>query len=177
MNMRGVPSWAGCADETSPFAHNIAASVVRNQDADVAFGAEIRKVCGMTEDDALRAANAAYYEAFAARDEAAMARIWADEDVACVHPGWPPLFGRDAVLASYRDIFRNPRQIDVESRDASLLRSGAEGRVVCIEKVGDALLVATNWFRRCDGLWRLVHHQASPLAMTPQSSQERSTLH
>jgi len=127
----------------------------------------------MTEDDALRAANTAYYDAFAARDAAAMARIWAEADVACVHPGWPPLFGREAVLASYREIFRNPQQADVERGAETLLCTGDEGRVVCVEKVGEAVLVATNWFRRAGGSWRLVHHQASPLSVAAATT----TLH
>jgi hypothetical protein len=29
-----------------------------------------------------------------------MNRIWADEQVSCVHPGWPILVGRQAVLDS-----------------------------------------------------------------------------
>jgi len=46
--------------------------------------------------------------------------------------------------------------------------SGGDGRVFCLEIVGRAALVATNWFRRIDGAWRMVHHQATPLAaLTP----------
>ncbi len=52
----------------------------------------------MTDTDAILAANAAYYEAFVAGDFARMSAIWADEDVSCIHPGWPVLIGRKPVL-------------------------------------------------------------------------------
>ncbi len=52
----------------------------------------------MGEDDEILAANAAYYRAFAGGDFAAMSRIWAPDQVSCVHPGWPVLVGRAAVL-------------------------------------------------------------------------------
>lgn len=131
----------------------------------------------MTEDDALRAANAAYYRAFAHRDAAAMARLWAQHGVSCVHPGWPPIFGREAVLASYREIFRNPLQEAIEVRAETLIRDADDGRIVCFEKVGEGLLVATNWFRRVDSEWRLAHHQASPLASGPAEADTASTRH
>ncbi len=131
----------------------------------------------MTEDDALRAANAAYYLAFARCDGAAMARVWAEDEVSCVHPGWPPIFGRDAVLASYRDIFRNPLQEEIKLGGETLMRGADDGRIICIEKVGETLLVATNWFRRVDAEWRLVHHQASPLAAGPVDARMASTRH
>jgi ketosteroid isomerase-like protein len=132
----------------------------------------------MSDEYALRAAHGAYYHAFAERDSAAMAEAWAvAEDLSCVHPGWPPLFGREAILASYRDIFRNPGQLDVERSRETVFIHGQDARVLCIEKVGDALLVATNCFRFVDGRWRLVHHQASPVAAATQAAQPRVTRH
>ncbi len=125
----------------------------------------------MTDADELLAANAAYYRAFAARDLVAMASVWAPEDASCVHPGWPALIGAQAVLASYRDIFRNARQETVTSRDEKTLIHGDDGRVFCVESVGaSSLLLATNWFRRIEGRWRLIHHQASPLVAPRQES-------
>ena len=45
----------------------------------------------MTESDAVLAANLEFYRAFAARDLAAMDRIWARRaTVLCTHPGWLP---------------------------------------------------------------------------------------
>lgn len=74
------------------------------------MGTKTRKFAHVTDEIALMAANAAYYVIFSARDNEAMAALWAPDGVSCVHPGWPPLVGRRAVLSSYGEIFRNPRQ-------------------------------------------------------------------
>lgn len=131
------------------------------------------------DEDALLAANAAYYRAFAARDLAAMEAIWADDAVSCVHPGWPALIGRAPILGSYRDIFRNPAQDAVNAREERVLIEGGDGRVLCVEEVGGALLAATNWFRLVEGRWRLVHHQASPLvtAASPAKTGPKPSFH
>lgn len=129
----------------------------------------------MSDEASLLAANAAYYRAFVAADPDGMAAIWGDEEICCIHPGWPPIFGREQVLASFREILRNPMQDPVLRRSERALLCGSEGRIVCIEMVGQAALVATNSFRLVDGAWRLVHHQASPLMVqsepppTPQA--------
>ena len=121
----------------------------------------------MSDEDAILAANAAYYRAFSAGDFAAMSRIWADDGVSCVHPGWMPLVGRDAVIESYRAILTGPSRVRIAHRDDSAIVTGDEGRVVCIEIVENtALLAATNVYRRVGGTWRMVHHQASPIAMS-----------
>lgn len=119
------------------------------------------------DETGLRVANAAYYRAFATRDLPAMEAVWATDDISCVHPGWPPLLGNAAIIGSYRDIFRNPAQPDVTVRDEKVLLSEHDGRVFCIESTGGALLAATNWFRLISGKWRLLHHQAGPLASPP----------
>lgn len=121
------------------------------------------------DETSLLAANAAYYRAFAARDLPAMEALWADEGVTCVHPGWPALIGRAPILASYRDIFRNPSQDAVTAREEKVVIEGGDGRVFCVEEVGGGLLLATNWFRLTGGGWRLLHHQASPLVVTTQA--------
>ncbi len=133
------------------------------------------------DEDALLAANAAYYRAFGMHDLGAMERLWAEEGVSCVHPGWPALTGRAPVIASYRDIFRNPAQEAVTAREEKTLIEGDDGRVFCVEEVGGGLLLATNWFRRIDDAWRLLHHQASPLVMAtparPARTGEKPSFH
>lgn len=118
----------------------------------------------MTDKDSILAGNAAFYEAFAAADLARMSAIWADDGISCIHPGWPVLVGRQAVLESYRTILSNPNQDQIEHRNVTMMISESEGRVFCVEIVGGMALAATNWFKRIDGTWRLVHHQASPIA-------------
>jgi ketosteroid isomerase-like protein len=121
----------------------------------------------MGEDDAILGANAAYYRAFATGNFAAMSRIWADEQVSCVHPGWPALVGRKAVLESWHRILGNPGTERIEFLDPTAMVAGDEGRVLCIEVIGTAAFAASNWFRRIGGTWRMIHHHASPIALEP----------
>jgi ketosteroid isomerase-like protein len=134
--------------------------------------AESRKDRRMSDDDAILAANAAYYRAFSTGDFAAMSRIWADDGVSCVHPGWTPLIGREAVIESYRNILASPNRVRIAHRDDTAIVAGQEARVLCIEIVeGTALLAATNSFRRVGAAWRMTHHQASPIAMPVEESE------
>jgi ketosteroid isomerase-like protein len=119
---------------------------------------------GMSDEAAILAANAAYYRAFTSADFAAMCRIWADDNVSCIHPGWPVLLGRQAILESYREILRNPDQERIEPRNETVMATGDEARVFCVEFVGGAALAATNLFKRVNGAWRMTHHQAGPIA-------------
>jgi ketosteroid isomerase-like protein len=126
----------------------------------------------MSDTDAILAANAAYYRAFSTGDVAAMDQIWADDGVSCVHPGWTPLIGRAAVVDSYRNILTSPNRVRIAHREDTAILTGDEGRVVCIEIVeGTALLAATNFYRRIGGAWRMVHHQASPIAVAVEESE------
>jgi uncharacterized protein (TIGR02246 family) len=118
----------------------------------------------MSDEAAILAANAAYYRAFASADFAAMSHIWADDNVSCIHPGWPVLIGRQAILESYREILRNPDQERIEARNETVMVAGDDARVICVEFVGGAALAATNMFRRMGGAWRMTHHQAGPIA-------------
>jgi ketosteroid isomerase-like protein len=118
----------------------------------------------MSDETAILAANGAYYRAFTGADFTAMSRIWADDNVSCIHPGWPVLIGREAILESYREILRNPNQERIDLRNETVLTAGDEARVICVEFVGGAALAATNLFKRIDGEWRMTHHQASPIA-------------
>jgi ketosteroid isomerase-like protein len=119
----------------------------------------------MGDQDEILGANAAYYRAFASGDFAAMSRIWAEEQVSCVHPGWPVLVGRPAVLESWRNILRNPAMERIEFHDATAMVAGDEARVLCVEIVGATPFAASNWFRRIGGAWRMIHHHASPIAL------------
>ena len=119
----------------------------------------------MTSDEtAVLAANAAFYRAFAARDVEAMNALWARRaPVACIHPGWQVLNGREAVMASWRGILAGaPPAIDC--RDAIARLAGTTAFVICTELLEAGELVATNVFVQEDGTWMLVHHHAGPVA-------------
>ncbi len=124
-------------------------------------------------DDAILAANAAYYRAFSTGDFAAMTRIWAEDGVSCVHPGWPALVGRDDILDSYRGILASRTRPRIAHQDDTVIMTGDEGRVLCVEIVEGAALAATNIYRRVGRVWRMVHHQASPIATIAETNEPR----
>jgi hypothetical protein len=127
----------------------------------------------MDDREALLSANAAYYTAFSGGDFPKMSTIWAEDEVSCVHPGWPVLIGRKPILESYANILRNPSQERVEHHNDTALFSGNDGRVFCLEIVGGMALAVTNWFRRIDGVWKMIHHQASPISSLMQETEDQ----
>lgn len=107
--------------------------------------------------------NNAFYDAFTRGDLGAIDALWARRaPVACVHPGWDALHGRDEVMASFRSIVAGGAT-RVRCTRPSAYVLGESAYVVCGEDMGDAELVATNLFVREDGAWRLVFHQAGPV--------------
>ena len=114
-----------------------------------------------------------YYRAFRMGDDALMGRVWQDGAITCVHPGWPLIHGRAAVLASYRGIMSNPNQPEVACQDEQVVVTSDVARVICVEAVAGVRLIATNMFLRSGETWRMIHHQASLLTapMMGQGSQ------
>jgi hypothetical protein len=113
-------------------------------------------------------ANDAFYLAFAAGDLPAMDRLWADRpDVVCLHPGWPALTDRDAVMASWARILGNPRQPPVSVQPVRTVEIGEAMLVVCYERMEDTVLVAGNLFEAGDRGPRLVMHQSGLCADPP----------
>ena len=121
----------------------------------------------------VQAANDAFYTAFERLDAEAMDVCWArGVPVSCVHPGWDAIVGRDAVMASWRDIFGATQEMSFTIELSRVLVAGDAAWVVCRKTLRSvvrgqsvrATLVATNMFVRADGgQWRIVHHHASPL--------------
>ncbi len=122
----------------------------------------------MSDQKDILAANARFYSAFAESDLAAMEEIWAREaPVACIHPGWTAIAGRDAVLDSWRAIFDGPAAPRVRAFRPSAHLLGDVAFVTCYEAVGGGLLAATNLFVREGGVWLIAHHHAGPTAEAP----------
>ncbi len=125
----------------------------------------------MTETDAALTANLDFYQAFASADFAAMNALWSrSAPVLCIHPGWPALNGRAAVMQSWRNIFANPQPTRVMCHDDQAFLYGDFAVVVCEEELAEGHLVATNIFVKEGGRWRMVHHQSSPLVGRPQTA-------
>ena len=110
------------------------------------------------------ATNQAFYDAFARGDLPAIDALWAQSaPVACIHPGWDALHGRDEVMASWRAILSGDGSPGIRCARPSAHLVGESAYVICTEVLGDAELVATNVFCREDGGWKLVLHQAGPV--------------
>lgn len=117
------------------------------------------------QETAVLAVNAAFYEAFAARDILTMDALWArNAPVACIHPGWDVLHGRARVMASWRAILEGPSPPAVRVLRPAAHIFGGAAFVTCVEVLPNAKLIATNIFTFEDDAWRLVHHQAGPVA-------------
>ncbi len=119
------------------------------------------------EIEAVLDANGAFYEAFVDRDVAAMDEIWArDLPVACIHPGWDVLLDRQSIMASWAKILADPSSPSIESENPTAHLFDDVAFVVCHEVIRDHVLVATNVFAKESGEWRMVHHQAGPMAVS-----------
>lgn len=128
----------------------------------------------MSEDlVAVERANSALYAAFETGDVDLMEAVWDAEQpdaLVCVHPGWPMLRGRAAVLRSWSAVMANTDYIQFFLTDVQVDVQGGTAVVTCTENVltsadvGDnAAVVATNVFVRRRGGWRLQVHHGSPV--------------
>lgn len=117
------------------------------------------------EIQAVLAANQSFYDAFNAGDFAAMVRLWAKQaPVACIHPGWEALTGRDAVLDSWRRLLGQGGGPRIAFRQPVTQVHEACVFVLGQELVAGATLAATNAFVAEAGQWHMVLHQASQIA-------------
>lgn len=123
----------------------------------------------MKDDEAVLAANRAFYQAHEERDFIAMASVWKRTDEAvCVHPGWPILRGWEAIGESWRRILAGPGSNQFILTNESVAVAGDTAWVVIDENLvsaeGTGTVAATNLFRRePDGAWLLVVHHGSPV--------------
>ena len=115
-------------------------------------------------------ANEAFYLAFESKDYPAMDNLWSEaHEVVCIHPGWPALIGRSAVMQSWKSILGNPEQGAVSCYGAEARSLGAGlCVVVCYEQAGSATLVATNVFIEEGTRLRLVLHQSGYCSNPPR---------
>ncbi len=122
----------------------------------------------MASDHAVLDANERFYRAFREADMEAMERLWAHRaDVACTHPGWPALRGRERVMASWRSVMLDHPPPKVECARIEVFDHGELAFVTCVERVSEmrSELVATNIFVKEEGEWLLAHHHSGPIRM------------
>jgi ketosteroid isomerase-like protein len=119
--------------------------------------------------EALRAANAAFYEAFERGDLDAMSEVWEHSDrVVCVHPGWPALHGWARVVGSWLSMFQGPERLQFILTDERYEVVGDVGWVSVEENIlgasSGATVAALNLWVRTDGRWKLVAHHGAGVA-------------
>ena len=116
---------------------------------------------------AILQANAEFYRAFSAADFGAMSELWAKHaPVLCIHPLAPVLVGRTAVLDSWRKILQEQLRFEMRCVQPRVHLFGTHAIVTCYEATSGhpPHLAASNSFVLEDSIWRMVHHQAGPLA-------------
>jgi hypothetical protein len=98
---------------------------------------------------AVLGANAVFYRAFTDGDYAAMSDLWAERaPISCLHPGAPPLIGRNAVLDGWKKILGGTSRFELCCRQPVVHVTGEAAIVTCYEASDDqpAHLAATNVF-------------------------------
>lgn len=111
----------------------------------------------------------AFYTAFVECDLQAMANIWANDDVICIHPGSSVLIGHAAVIRSWQNILANaePPHLHFEvlnrylSSDLALHIVEEQIRSETSQAEAVAIVLATNVYRRDERGWRMIQHHAS----------------
>lgn len=123
-----------------------------------------------------RAANSAFYAAFDDGDMKAMEAVWSSrEDISVFHPNARGIRGRDSVMLSWRHVLVDAAPPDITPVELALILSGKTAMVICEEDLGSARMIATNIYANENGSWRLVHHQASPLPVVPDTGRKQGT--
>jgi len=123
---------------------------------------------------AVLAANEEFYRAFRERDVGALEDLWASRSpVACIHPGWDIMTDREEVLNSWRQILSHQDDVEIECRNATPYILDDVALVLAHELLSGHTLAVTNMFRLEDGEWRMIHHQASPMAVSIEEAEEQ----
>ncbi|MEV6955166.1 nuclear transport factor 2 family protein [Streptomyces sp. NPDC051183] len=140
-----------------------------------------------TDIEAVEEVNTAFYEAMEQGDFDSMSALWLDDEISCVHPGWPVLSGRGEVLRSYALIMSHTDYIQFFLTDTKVAVIGDTALVTCTENIlsggpseeaGELgplvgqLVVATNVFRRTPDGWRLWSHHGSPVLTDSDEDEE-----
>jgi hypothetical protein len=115
-----------------------------------------------TETEALLEANERFYSAMRDGDLAAMDGLWSHgRRISCTHPNSPAIFGRAAVMESWRTILEDHDPPQVHARAPRAIVTGRTALVLCREDLGHVELMASNAFVFENGGWRMVNHQAA----------------
>ena len=116
-----------------------------------------------------KAADSAFYEAFANGNHSAVMRVWSkSDDIVCVHPMGPRLTGHEPISASWVQILAGGPQRNFEIQ---LINQWGDD-ILVVHVVNEIISVpasnlefnpvlATNVYRCIDGNWYMSAHHAS----------------
>ena len=92
-----------------------------------------------------------------------MRSLWRNSnDILCIHPGWGALRGYKDVLESWALILGASDKTKITPINPIATIAGAVGSVVCLEKIENQYLIATNLFLFESNSWLMIHHHAGP---------------
>jgi ketosteroid isomerase-like protein len=143
-----------------------------------------------TDTELVEQANTAFYETMERGDFDELSDLWLDDDISCIHPGWPVLRGRGEVLRSYALIMANTEYIQFFLTDVKVSVAGDTALVTCTENIlsgGPAedggelgplvgqLVVATNVFRRTLDGWKIWSHHGSPVLTETDGEEDENS--
>ena len=126
---------------------------------------------GLTDNEAVKAANQRFYDAFGALDIDSMESAWENSDRSlCVHPGWSPLVGWDSIRESWQNIFDHATLMHFNLQYVNVAIEGDCAWVTCVENITSVLqgrannfgVLATNIFVRTAQGWRMTAHHGTP---------------
>ena len=136
---------------------------------------------GIVVDDQmeLMSVNNEFYAAFTAGDFERMEKVWDDKDayMTCIHPTQAPLYGRDDVMESWKQILGQGGGMEIKADNVRCVLLGTSAIITCFERVNGATpLVATNIFaKNSEGRWRMVLHQAGAVLQLGNSESPDAT--
>ena len=125
----------------------------------------------LTDNEAVKAANQRFYDAFGALDIDSMESAWENSDRSlCVHPGWSPLVGWDSIHESWQNIFDHATLMHFNLQYVNVAIEGDCAWVTCVENITSVLqgrannfgVLATNIFVRTAQGWRITAHHGTP---------------
>jgi len=121
----------------------------------------------MTDLLTVEQANASFYALFESANIDGMANLWVNtEEVWCTHPGWPTIFGWDQIRVSFEQIFSGPELPQFLTSNVRFHGDEQTAWVFLEENLlGTSLsaVAAVNVFKKHQGVWNMVGHQAAPL--------------
>lgn len=112
-------------------------------------------------------AEAAFYAAFATCDHKAMAAVWAEGKVVCIHPSANAIYGHDAVMRSWTAILSAAGVPDIlfnvikKTVDNSLAIHLVEEHITSGQ--GAAVVLASNVYQQFEQGWLMIEHHASQI--------------